>query len=49
MQYNGVEGRYNNVAVAAGGVDFYDLSEVCWILGLEGIYDTQEFFKRYAN
>ena len=49
MEYNGVDGRYNNEAVAAGGVDFSDLSEVCWILGLEGINDTQEFFKRYAN
>ena len=29
--------------------NFSDLSEVCWILGLEGIHDTQEFFNRYAN
>ena len=49
IRYNGVDGRYNNAAVAAGGVDFSDLSEVCWILDLEGIYDTQEFFNRYAN
>ena len=49
LAYNGVVGRYNNGAVAAGGVDFSDLSEVCWILGLEGIYNTQEFFKGYAN
>lgn len=49
MQYNGVDGRYNNAAVAAGGVDFSDLSEVCWILDLESIYDTHEFFKRFAH
>ncbi|MBT8293350.1 MAG: hypothetical protein KJN70_08750, partial [Eudoraea sp.] len=29
-KYNGKEGRYNNEAIAAGGMDFSDLSEVCW-------------------
>jgi hypothetical protein len=49
MKYNGKEGRYNNPAVTAGGLDFSDLSETCWILGLEHIKDTEEFFKLYAN
>jgi len=49
LQYNGVDGRYNNRAIAAGGLDFSDISEVCWILGLENIEDTEEFFNRYSN
>ncbi|HMG91176.1 MAG TPA: hypothetical protein VK589_14020, partial [Chryseolinea sp.] len=40
IKYNGKEGRYNNPAVSAGGLDFSDLSETCWILGLEDIKDT---------
>lgn len=48
-QYNGVEGRYNNEAITAGGLDFSDLSEVCWILGLQDIKDTEEFFNRFGN
>ncbi len=48
-KYNGKEGRYNNQAIAKGGVDFSDVSETCWILGLENIKDTAEFFARYAN
>ncbi|MCW5517120.1 hypothetical protein [Muriicola sp. Z0-33] len=48
-KYNGVEGRYNNEAIAAGGLDFSDTSEVCWILGLQDIKDTAEFFSLYAK
>lgn len=48
-KYNGKEGRYLNEAIAAGGLDFSDLSEVCWILGLQDINDTEEFFDLYAN
>lgn len=48
-QYNGKEGRYNNEAISAGGLDFSDLSEVCWILGLEDIKDTEHFFNLYAK
>ncbi|MGK7390263.1 MAG: hypothetical protein ACNS60_07925 [Candidatus Cyclobacteriaceae bacterium M2_1C_046] len=47
-RYNGKEGRYNNEAVLAGGLDFSDLSEVCWVLGLQDIRDTEQFFKEYA-
>ncbi len=47
-QYNGKNERYNNEAIAAGGLDFSDLSETCWILGLENIQDTAEFFKLYG-
>jgi hypothetical protein len=48
-QYNAKEGRYNNEAIAAGGLDFSDTSEVCWILGLEQIKDTKKFFKRFGK
>jgi len=49
IKYNGKEGRYNNAAVAAGGLDFSDLSETCWILGIEDIKDAAHFFNLYAN
>jgi len=48
-RYNGKEGRYLNEAIAAGGLDFSDLSEVCWILGLQEIKDTEHFFNLYSN
>lgn len=48
-QFNGKEGRYNNAAIAAGGLDFSDLAEVCWILGLEDIRDTEQFFELYGK
>ena len=48
-QYNGKDGRYNNEAISAGGLDFSDLSEVCWILGLEDIKDVEQFFNLYSN
>jgi len=48
-QYDGKEGRYKNKAISVGGLDFSDLSEVCWILGLQDIKDVEEFFNRYAN
>ncbi len=48
-KYNGEDGRYNNEAIANGGLDFSDLSEVCWILGLEDIVDMEEFFEKFAH
>jgi len=48
-RYNGKEGRYLNEAIAAGGLDFSDLSEVCWILGINNIKDTEQFFNLYSN
>ncbi|MBK3519483.1 hypothetical protein [Carboxylicivirga marina] len=49
LQYNGKEGRYNNKAVETGGLDFSDISKVCYILNLEDIKDTEEFFMRFAQ
>ncbi len=48
-EYNGKDGRYNNEAVASGGLDFSDLSETCWIMGIENIQDTREFFETFAK
>ncbi len=48
-QYNGKEGRYLNEAIAAGGLDFSDLSEVCWILSITDLRDTEQFFEQYAR
>ena len=48
-KYNGKDGRYDNEAISAGGLDFSDLSTVCWILGLKNIKDTEHFFNLYSN
>ncbi len=48
-QYNGEEGRYNNEAIAEGGLDFSDFSEVCWMLGLENIRDADDFFNHFSQ
>ncbi|MFO7369090.1 MAG: hypothetical protein R6X09_02340 [Bacteroidales bacterium] len=48
-KYNGKEGRYLNEAISAGGLDFSDLSEVCWILGLSDIRDTEHFFELFSK
>ncbi len=48
-KYNGKEGRYNNEAILSGGLDFSDLAEVCWILGLEDIKDVEEFFDIFSK
>lgn len=48
-KYNGQEGRYKNEAIFVGGLDFSDLSAVCWILGLENIKDSRHFFELYVD
>lgn len=48
-EYNGKDGRYNNKAISQGGMDFSDLSEVCWILGINDIKNTEQFFNIYSN
>ena len=48
-QYNGKEERYLNEAIDSGGLDFSDLSEVCWILNLEDITDIDDFFSKVLN
>jgi len=48
-QYNGKEGRYNNEAIAKGGLDFSDLSETCWILGIHHMVDAKQFFEQFSG
>ena len=48
-RYNGAEGRYLNEAIAGGGLDFSDASEVAWVFGLEGLADAEAFFDRFAT
>ncbi len=43
-KYNGHAGRYLNESIAAGGLDFSDFSEVCWIFGLNELKDAHDFF-----
>ena len=43
-EYNGKDDRYLNKSVDEGGLDFSDLSEVCYILNLMDIKDADEFF-----
>lgn len=49
QKYNGVEGRYLNEAIKAGGVDFSDFAEVCWILEIEDLRNTKDFFIKYSK
>lgn len=46
--HNGKEGRYLNEAIANSGLDFSDLSEVCYILNHKDIKDANAFFSTFA-
>ena len=46
--YNGKDKRYLNEAIANGGLDFSDLSEVCYILNRSNITDADAFFPTFA-
>ncbi|MGK9475866.1 hypothetical protein [Melioribacter sp. OK-6-Me] len=48
-KYNGKENRYKNNAVAAGGLDFSDVSETCWIFGYDYIKDVFQFFDIFTS
>ncbi len=45
VDYNGIQGRYFNSDIAAGGLDFSDFAEVCWILELEHLEDANAYFR----
>lgn len=46
-RYNGSEQRYLNTAIAAGGLDFSDVVESCWIFGYASIEDVAGFFETF--
>lgn len=48
-RYNGVDNRYLNEAIAAGGLDFSDVVETCWIFGFESLPDAGAFFAEFGN
>ncbi|AFN75815.1 hypothetical protein MROS_2585 [Melioribacter roseus P3M-2] len=48
-KYNGKENRYNNKAIAAGGLDFSDVSETCRIFGYDYIKDVAQFFEIFGS
>lgn len=47
-RYNGEDDRYLNDAIKAGGMDFSDTSESCWIFGFQGIFDVSQFFDEFS-
>ena len=47
--FNGKENRYNNVAIARGGMDFSDAAESCWIFGFEHLADPEAFFAEFST
>lgn len=48
-RYNGKENRYNNPAIASGGMDFSDVSETCWIFGFSKLVDAEQFFNEFSS
>jgi hypothetical protein len=48
-KYNGAEGRYNNLSIAKGGLDFSDVAETAWIFGFDGLEDVTAFFTEFSN
>ncbi len=46
-KYNGVNGRYNNQAIADGGADFSDLVEITYILGITDVETVAKFFTKF--
>ncbi len=48
-QYNGQEERYLNASIAAGGLDFSDTAETCWIFGFDHLENATQFFETFAS
>ncbi len=48
-KYNGRDGRYKNEAIAAGGMDFSDTAETCWIFGFTRLKDAEAFVSRFID
>jgi predicted AlkP superfamily pyrophosphatase or phosphodiesterase len=47
--FNGKDGRYDNPAVATGGIDFSDTVETCWIFGFAELIDIESFFDTFSR
>ncbi len=48
-EYNGKDGRYNNTAITMGGLDFSDVSEICWIFEIDRLTDSNNFFREFSD
>jgi hypothetical protein len=46
-RFNGVEERYLNKDIKAGGMDFSDTAETCWIFGFDGLNGVTDFFNEF--
>ena len=46
-KYNGSEDRYLNESIAAGGMDFSDTAESCWVFGFTHLADADAFFAEF--
>jgi hypothetical protein len=47
--YNGADGRYLNVAIRDGGLDFSDVAETTWIFGFNDLEDATDFFEEFSG
>jgi hypothetical protein len=48
VQVNGNTG-YDNPSIQAGGFDFSDAAEACWIFGYVSLRDTEAFFQTFTQ
>ena len=48
-EFNGKDGRYDNSAVASGGIDFSDAAETCWIFGFAELFEVASFFNTFLD
>ena len=48
-KYNGAEDRYLNESIAAGGMDFSDTAESCWVFGFADLADADAFFAEFLR
>jgi hypothetical protein len=49
VSFNGTEGRYDNEAIGAGGMDFSDTAESCYIFGYPALEDAAAFFEAFPG
>jgi hypothetical protein len=46
---NNIVAGYNNEAIEAGGFDFSDTVEICWIFGFNDLKDVDAFFREFLK
>jgi hypothetical protein len=48
-RYNAKDDRFDNTAIGAGGMDFSDVAETCWIFGFNDLLDANAFFEEFGS